>query len=237
MEEKMRHYYDCLEMIKEVERDLAEMGIEYQSYSVQDQIVENDENYKTKELTGYAYKLFSTDNLGEMVLHQHDKEYLKWVIAESCERTAPPSNKHNPGFAWEKRKNFWKQYIRQGKFSYTYVERWNEQLQYILDELTRHPNTRQAIMTMYDRHQDMMNWGGLDRVPCSLTYQFLLRDNKLNLIYSMRSCDFINFFAADVYCSLALMEYIANTLGCGLGVFTHFIGSLHAFKKDMEGVF
>ena len=236
----MRHYQDCLEMIKEVERDLAEMGIEYQSFSVQDKIVEHDEGFKTKELVGYAYKLFPHENkfggIEDMIRYKQDAQYVRWVHAEINERLNPVYTV-NPGSAWMKNGPFWNEYLRQGKFSYTYAERWNEQLIYIIDELNRHPESRQVIMTMYDRHQDMMNWGGLDRVPCSLTYHFLIRDNKLNLIYSQRSCDFVNFFSSDVYCTLTLMSYVTSLLKCQLGTFTHIVNSLHAFKKDMEGVF
>ena len=92
-------------------------------------------------------------------------------------------------------------------------------------------------MTMYDRHQDMMNWRGLDRIPCSLTYQFLIREGKLHCIYSMRSCDFVKFFQSDVFCTAELTRYIASSLEIPVGSLTHFLGSLHAFKKDLEGVF
>ncbi|MHA1302122.1 MAG: thymidylate synthase [Candidatus Heimdallarchaeaceae archaeon] len=234
----MRIYNDALEMIKEVERDLAEMGIRYQSYSVQDKIVKDDPNYMTLELMGYAYKLIARNGifmeLGEMLEYKKDRKYIDWVNAEAFERLDAAQN---PGTAWIHRKDFWLPFLKNGKFSYTYSERWQEQLRYIIPELGANPESRQVIITMYDRHQDMMNWRGLDRVPCSLTYQFLIRDKKLHCIYSMRSCDFVNFFQADVYCTIQLMNFIADKIDIEVGSFTHFLGSLHAFKKDLGGVF
>ena len=53
----MRIYTDAVEMIKEVERDLFEMGIRYQSTTVQDRIVGNDPEFQTIELTAYQYSL------------------------------------------------------------------------------------------------------------------------------------------------------------------------------------
>ena len=236
----MRIYQNALEMIKEVERDLAEMGVRYQSYSVQDKIVKDDHDYETMELSGYAYKLVASeagfDLLDSMLRYKKDEEFVTWAKAEADERLYPPVGR-NPGKAWRKRGEFWKPFMRNGYFSYTYVERWNEQIGYILKELCDRPTTRQAIMTMYDRHQDMMNWGGLDRVPCSLTYQFLIRGDALHCIYSMRSCDFVNFFQADVYCTAQLQYWLCEQLDLRIGTFTHFIGSLHAFRKDLEGVF
>ena len=207
----MRIYQDCLEMIKEVERDLAEMGIKYQSYSVQDQIVKDNPDYETLELMGYAYKVQAVDGqfdkLSEMLHYKKDKSFTGWVQAEIFERLDAAQN---PGSAWLHRSDFWNQFLRNGKFAYSYAERWNEQLRYIIPELSANPESRQVIMTMYDRHQDMMNWRGLDRVPCSLTYQFLIREGKLHCIYSMRSCDFIKFFQSDIYCTIYLMDFIAD---------------------------
>lgn len=238
----MRIFQDALEMIKEVERDLAEMGIEYQSYSVQDQVVANNVGFQTRELVGYSYRLNPVDHdfqkINEMLEYKKDEDFILWARQEATERIHDHHHKNrNPGNAWEYRKKFWQQFIRNGKFAYTYVERWQEQLSYLIDELVRHPTTRQAVMTMYDRHQDLMNWGGIDRVPCSLTYQVMIRGDKVYMIYSQRSCDFVNFFQADVYCTIMLQRYLATILNLDLGPFIHHLNSLHAFKKDMEGVF
>lgn len=236
----MRIYKDCLEMLKEVERDLFEMGIKYQSYSVQDKIVDHDPNYETIELIGTGYKLVPSEkstfkNLDSLITYNKNKDFTKWAIEESKERLSGRSL--NPGSAWENLPELWQEFLRNGFFSYTYAERWTEQIKYITHELYRNPNSRQAIMTMYDRHQDMMNWGGFDRVPCSLSYHFLIREGKLNLIYNQRSCDFVQFFQADVYITIKLQQFVADVLSIDIGTFTHNINSLHAFKKDLEGVF
>ena len=53
----MRYYSTPMEMVKEVERDLFEMGIHVQSDSSQNIPTKDNKDYKTVELTGYSYKL------------------------------------------------------------------------------------------------------------------------------------------------------------------------------------
>jgi thymidylate synthase len=241
----MRIYLDPLEMVKEVERDLFEMGIHYQSATVQDQHVANDPKFQTIELTGYAYKIkevgrLCPEDFFNALRYQRgvDADYETWMTKESQERLDPSSNlniPHNPGTAWTFREDFWGRFIRGGIFSYSYTERWQAQLPYIVRELINKPDTRQAIMTMYDRHEDLTNWGGYDRVPCSVSYQFIQRDKTLSVIYNQRSCDFQNFFIADVYFTYELLMEVAFRVGCGVGDFIHFLGSLHAFAGDLEG--
>jgi len=230
----MRIYQDPMEMVKEVERDLFEMGIRYQSATVQDMRVENDPGYRTIEISGYGYTLtgFDHDKMEEMIRYLGNN--LPWAMEEASERLFPPDYDPNPGKAWEKDPGKWKRFLRDGVFSYSYAERWQHQLPYVLNELRLRPNSRQAVMTMYDVHQDMMNWGGRDRVPCSMTYQFILRDGRLTLIYNQRSCDFMRFFSTDVFITSALLLHVAAMIEAKPGRFIHFIGSLHAFAKDLE---
>lgn len=229
----MRIYSEPMEMVREVERDLFEMGVRYQSATVQDQNVKDDPGFQTIELSGYAYALtgFDSAKLKAMIAYLGNNE--EWAKAEFVERMGIVPM--NPGFAWMKDPDKWGKFLRDGSFSYTYSERLCHQIKYVVHELKTRPNTRQAIMTMYDVHQDLMNWGGRDRVPCSLTYQFLLRGNELTLIYNQRSCDFKAFFSTDVAITVNMLRYVAKQIEANPVRFVHFIGSLHAFAKDLEG--
>jgi len=233
----MRIYTTPLEMLREVERDLYEMGTRYQSATVQDKQVAEDPKFQTIELTGYQYCLtkWNEISLREMLCYSGVRNRLDWAVEEKDERLSPPSGMTlNPGEAWKEDGEAWRPFLRDGKFSYTYAERWQWQIPYVVDELRLRPYTRQAIMTMYEQSRDIMNWGGRDRVPCSLTYHFLQREGKLTLIYQQRSCDFVNFFAPDVYFSLGLLEHVAERVGLPVGSFIHNVNSLHAFRGDLE---
>jgi len=240
----MRIFTNAVEMVNEVERDLFEMGTKYQSATVQDQDVADNPDFQTMELCGYAYMLTKFDpadlnnminqsgNINKYWLIAEEKERLHGIEKRSMDNEKPPLN---PGIAWHQNFVFWHKFIRNEVFSYSYAERYQEQLPYIIRELKNRPNTRQAVMTMYDKHQDMMHWGGRDRVPCSLTYQFLLREDKLVLIYNQRSCDFVKFFPSDVWLTVGLLKYVAEKIGKAPGQFIHFLGSLHAFAGDLKG--
>jgi hypothetical protein len=239
----MRIFKGPVEAYQEIERELFEMGIRVHSHSMQDKVVEGNEDFDTMELMGYGYQISNTDSPEDedaKGILELAKLPLVYLEQEHQDRVNP--NYLNPGLAWITRPEIWKPFLRDNTFSYTYNERFREQLPMVIAELTKRPYTRQAIMTMYDRHQDMRNWGGRDRIPCSLTYQFMRRPNPLNqkgdvlhLIYTMRSCDFITHFPYDMMLTIKLLRHVAILLGIKPGIFTHFMGSLHAYKKDLAG--
>lgn len=231
----MRIYQSAIEAADELARELKEMGIVYQSDTVQDKYVGNDPDFETLELMAYTYCLSRYDDIEQLLPHMNMP--VDWVKAEMVERLDLGLINKNPGTAWLLREELWSEYLRNGSFSYTYPERWHAQIPFIIRELTERPNTRQAIMTMYETTRDMMNWGGQDRVPCSLSYQFFIRNNKVHLVYTQRSCDFNLFYASDVYTSVKLLEYIAIAVNLEPGNFYHSIGSLHVFKKHVKDQF
>ncbi len=236
----MRIYKDCYEMVKEVERDLYEMGIKYQSTTVQDKQVDKNKKYETLELPGYCYKITNLAKPEIEIMLEYLSPYLNldWVNEELKERIS--QELLNPGKSY-KLSSLWQEYLHDDSFSYTYNERFRDQIPYILKELKTRLNTRQTVLTVYDKHLDLKNLGGKARIPCSMHYQFMIRNNCLHLIYVMRSCDFLKHFASDVALAIKLQQHIQKELGptIKLGTFTHIIGSLHAFQKDLEkkGIF
>lgn len=231
----MRIYQNPIEMLREVERDLYECGVTNTTKTVQDKTG----NFETLELTGYTYTLVMGRHdwnaaFNYMKMENHE---LSAMFAEAKERT--DHEYLNPGSYWRHYEELWKKYLHDGRFAYTYNERFRDQLPLVIEELTLRPTSRQVVMTVYDKHQDLMNWGGRARIPCSMYYQFVLRNEQLNLIYTMRSCDFLNHYLKDVYLAYDLLDYVANAIEANTGDLTHFLGSLHAFKSDMKkrGIF
>jgi thymidylate synthase len=147
----------------------------------------------------------------------------------------------NPGNAWKLRQNVWDEFLHDGKFAYTYTERFNEQtmkagaqLATAIHQLQINPGTRQAIVGIHQGPREIPHMGGAGRVPCSMYYQFLRRHDELHMIYTMRSCDLLTHFPVDIILALKMQEHVARELGCKLGTFTYFCGSLHAYRKDMK---
>lgn len=83
-------------------------------------------------------------------------------------------------------------------------------LQDVVDKLHRRPGTRQAYLPIYFPEDN----GAPDdaRVPCTLGYHFLIRDNLLHMKYDIRSCDFIRHFRDDLYMAGRLMQWVTDEL-------------------------
>jgi thymidylate synthase len=225
----MRIYSNCYELMSEMTRDVLEMGIITHSKSMQHIRVDNDPNYDTKEIIQYSYCLTSIDKSEYLF---NDKESKIWVSRELMERLY---SLDNPGNAWKLRESLWKKLMNSnGKFDYTYGERINEvdAVTQIIELLKENPDSRQAILSIWDRNIDIYRVNGKARVPCSVYYQFLLRGDRLNIIYNQRSADVYTHIGNDIWLAFMLMKHVAECVGVGTGFLYHNIGSLHSYRKD-----
>jgi len=232
----MRIFKSFDEMHKELTRELTHNGLIVNVETVQDKDVKGMSEYTTKELIGYSFLVRDTSKKSEWLKSLGYN--LDWAKEEFEERVSPfPIN---PGRAWERREKAWSEFIHNGKFSYTYNERIREQLNEIIDLLNTKPHSRQAIITIYDQHSDLKNAGGQRRIPCSMYYQFFIREGKLHLIYNIRSNDFKEHFPYDVWLAAEMQKYVADrnrTVSGKCGDFIYFCGSLHTFMRDSQEMF
>ena len=127
----------------------------------------------------------------------------------------------------------------EGKFDYTYSERMFINLPRLIDLLKSDNDTRKAVLPIFNGNyeDDTDYYNGKKRIPCSMYYDFLVRENRkgekvLNICYHQRSSDFITHFGNDVYLAWKLMEYVANNIGVKAGYLYHTIDSIHSYKKD-----
>ncbi len=97
-------------------------------------------------------------------------------------------------------------------------------------------SSRQAVIQLFDSNDIELNNQTFKPVhkdiPCTCSLQFLIREDRLNLITMMRSNDIIMGFPHDVFCFTMLQEIVARRLGIGLGWYNHFAGSMHLYDKD-----
>lgn len=107
------------------------------------------------------------------------------------------------------------------------------QINDVINKLKSDMTTRQAVMTIYDSEDLTSGRGGIN-IPCTLSIQFLVRDNLLYTITNMRSSDLIKGFTYDMFVFTMLQEYIARQLDLGLGAYIHNSGSLHLYEQDYE---
>lgn len=259
----MRIYTHPLQAVQEVERDLYEMGILVPVQTMQDKVVANNPDYVTQEVRHYGFTIqsWAWREAGERDILNHifkddvqTEAAMLYIGAEFFDRVSGSSR--NPGNAWQHRANVWNEFMHDGRFAYTYSERMSPQLPCILDELREKPGTRQAIINIHSNinttnHRqggvsnnpwagaDLENMGGKSRIPCSLYYQIMIRERKVDLVYAMRSCDFLTHFPIDLMLALRLQTWFAQRLDLDVGMFTYFTGSLHAYMKQMKerGIF
>ncbi len=105
------------------------------------------------------------------------------------------------------------------------------QYQVVVDILKKKPNTRQAVVQIFD-HKDLLK--EYKDVPCTCTMQFFIRDGKLDAVANMRSNDIFLGFPHDIFAFTLIQEILACTLGCELGSYKHIAGSLHLYDDNLQ---
>ncbi len=219
-----RIFKNMSEAINEIERDIVEMGITVHPHTMQNKDVRYDDSYSTLEVQNYSFTIMDCSDKDKLV-----GDCLSWCNAEFKERIA--SLGKNPGDAWKLRKEVWEEFLDDGKFNYTYNERINKhsQLNLVIKELQINPDTRQAVIMIH--HPEDKTKMQIERIPCSLSYQYMIRRGKLDVIYTMRSSDFNTHFKNDVWQADELRNYIAKFLKIQPGLLHMNIGSLHIYKN------
>lgn len=109
---------------------------------------------------------------------------------------------------------------------------WNA----LVDILKADKDSRQAIINIHkpdDRHP------GNKDVACTLTLQFLIREDRLFMITNMRSNDIILGFTNDVFQFTMLQEALVLELRATypdlkLGHYYHNAGSMHIYDRHFE---
>jgi thymidylate synthase len=109
----------------------------------------------------------------------------------------------------------------------------------VVDQLVREPLTRQAMLPVFFPEDTGATHGG--RVPCSIAYQFFMRNNKLDVSYWLRSCDFTRHFRDDIYLTIMLLLWVLQQcrqrgderwMAVRPGEYVMLITSLHMFRND-----
>lgn len=139
-------------------------------------------------------------------------EFLEHFVSGITE-FADPKNKEKVGGAYGPR-------LKQPEFS---------QIEDVINRLKADPFSRQAVISIYDGAVDLQAKAHV--VPCTLSLQFLIRDDKLHAIASMRSNDVVWGLTYDIFNFTMIQEYIAAKLGLSMGDYRHHAGSLHLYVE------
>lgn len=113
----------------------------------------------------------------------------------------------------------------------------HEQLENVLHLLTSRRESRQAVCALWypDELFSSEAFPNAKRdVPCTLSWQFLLRDESLHMVATMRSNDVWLGLPYDVFAFTCVQRLLAGTLGVRVGTYVHQVGSLHLYEKNYE---
>lgn len=109
------------------------------------------------------------------------------------------------------------------------------QYQKVLDELTRNPNSRRAVM-IYNRpsmHYDY-NTNGMSDFICTYANTFLIRDGKLISHYLMRSNDAVFGYDNDVHWAIYVQKQLAKDLGIECSDVIWTATNLHVYERHFK---
>jgi len=183
-----------------------------------------------------------------------------WVDDHFAERVShDPSNPGEAYKSWPWWRGQEDTTMTEGKFTHTYQERfWPKRaglgyeddhpsddlfgIRYKagdLDDLVvlllHEPYTRQAYLPIFFPEDTGAVHGG--RIPCTLGYHFLRRDDWLNMWYFIRSCDYVRHFRDDLYLAARLLLWVIDALSLAddhvlPGNFTFVCPSMHYHRGD-----
>jgi thymidylate synthase len=117
-------------------------------------------------------------------------------------------------------------------------ETWT-QWQYVIDELKADNDSRRAVIHVRSPYDSIL---AKKDVPCTVSLQFLLREDRLHLHVNMRSSDLILGLPYDVPAFTMFQELMAHELTralerhIDLGEYVHTSASLHVYEKHFEMV-
>jgi len=123
-------------------------------------------------------------------------------------------------------------------YSGAYGPKIVDQLTYVCDVLADDMFTRQAVIDVWRPNPR----AGRD-LPCTLSFQFLMRNDRLHVVQSMRSSDAWLGYPYDAFNASMLAGYVMlllrdrkvkNLRISELGSHTMVIGSSHLYRKDHE---
>lgn len=115
------------------------------------------------------------------------------------------------------------------------LREWNgaDQLQFVIQELKENPESRRAVISLWDPETDTKP--GSRDYPCSNWLHFQLRDGLLELSVTMRSNDLIwGFSGVNVTNFCFLQRYVASQIGRPVGQYFHLASNLHVYPRHFD---
>jgi len=109
-----------------------------------------------------------------------------------------------------------------------------DQIEAIRRRLGQDKDTRRAVVTLFDPTID--NNEASINIPCQVLHQFLIRNDRLEMITYARSQDMYKGFVYDTAEWQLFQDILAGWFGLGLGPYHLYIASAHVYENDITRV-
>lgn len=194
----------------------------------------NKDRYKNSIGGELTQQFFTIEQPTRVVgTHQNHKGHKWWmygeILSELLNLDPPIMYRYKPEL-------FSKHYdlLADGRMQYEYGNRFVEFNQFVNlhNRLKENPNSKRAVIqifTPYDTAPDRQD------VPCTLGYNFLHRDGKLDMTVFMRSWDFFGGLKTyDPALSSFIQQSLCSWLDFKPGTLSFYANSLHYYNRDRE---
>ncbi|MCL2045035.1 MAG: thymidylate synthase [Oscillospiraceae bacterium] len=116
-----------------------------------------------------------------------------------------------------------------GNWDYTYHQRMESQIPWVIQELTRNPESRRAAISI--RSDDDQTTGS---PACLQHLQYFIRNDALHCKVLFRSNDATKASFMNAFALVMLQKRIADALSMPVGSYTHRANSYHVYERDYD---
>ena len=254
----MEKFKDFKDAIKWTSKRLQDESYVVHTEKWQAKDIKNDPKFAMIETLNASFSCDIDSDLD--VLKEQIKPNTAWADEHIVERLSGiPYNPPPSHVRWPYAQKNNAEFGGLEKFSHTYPERiWPKKaiehlsspqgIRYnygdfddVVNLMHREPLTRQAFLPLWFPEDTGANDG--QRVPCTIGYHFIRRDDRLHVVYYIRSCDFFRHFRDDIYLCCRKVLWLLERLqqldpeswnNVQPGTLTMHITSLHIWAVEKQ---
>lgn len=120
----------------------------------------------------------------------------------------------------------------------SYGVRWRrgfDQLDAVVEHLKAKPDSRRAVIQMWDVERDLRRVDSSKDVCCNTAVYATIRRGRLDVTVTNRSNDLVWGCLGEDYVTFSvLQEYLAVRIGVPVGAYHHLANDLHAYESNWE---
>lgn len=179
--------------------------------------------FKTKELSPFCWTTNSPlDNVLTNPVRKINKAFsiAEWLWMMAGRNDVEMVSFYNKNIAT---------FANGSTFDGAYGPKIKFQLDYVLTSLINDPGCRQAIINIWNPNPKKSK-----DIPCTLTMQFLINKDELDMLVNMRSNDAWLGLPYDFYNFTMIQNYVAYKLNLKVGRYTHFAASEHLYSEHFK---